>query len=241
VPHIPISERETWRQAAELKATHARAVEHIRGRQDLNADGRRRQLAKAHKICRDGLAELRAADQQYLAERQTELVESLFRPTRSGRTTESVMADRDAMARCNTITTPEQAQRMLAAAHDLDDRALARAAARRAADLHDEADAFDRERWAAVIDQWAGSDAAPPLARDHIATLDAIEAEQTDAMTRFAAQAHFNHTPVRELAGQAHQIDRLAAESDADNQPAEPTAAEQAWRRLVATVHTEPE
>lgn len=236
--HTPVQHRDNWAKAERIKADSADAAQRLRTQRDLSTEGRRRQIAALHVATRDKLAELHAADQQVLVDHTQDLVDALFKPAKLGRTPAVDLAERDAMARCQSISSPAECRRMLTAAAQLDDRSLSRAAARRAATLHDdEGNTVDREKWAGVIDEWAASTHAPPFARDNIAELLAIENEQLDPITRFASAAHYRPTVPNELRGQVHRVDQLAAQADESTDRRPPTAAEQAGTWLTDRVH----
>jgi hypothetical protein len=234
--HTPARQRDAWRKAEQVRAQHADAVQTINGRKDLSAEGRRRQLAQVTRATRDRLAELRQADAEAITARQERLIGDLFKPSRLGRTPSGDLAERDAASRCASIRTADDARKMLRAAAQLDDRSLARAAARRVADIVDESGGgIEAEQFQTVLDEWAGSSLAPPYAAEAIGELLAIEAEQLDGMTALATGAHYRPDMPSGIA--PGQLDRLADEADPIGDKRELSRSEQVGQDMVAQHH----
>jgi isochorismate synthase EntC len=230
--YTPAGQRESWKKAAQIRAAHAAAVQALQARRDLSAAGRQRQLASLHVAVRDKLAELREQDQQAVAEQRRQLTDALFRGV--GRTPATAVAERDALTRAQSITTPDDAYRMLQDAQQVDDPGWSRAVARRAAQLHGQSSGPDRDRWNKVVEGWANSSHAPPFAKINLSELADIHAEQNDLMTRMAADEMYRPTTPPELRDQAHRVDRLAAEADDTTDVRPPSHAEQVGRQLAS-------
>jgi len=237
------TQRAGWLQAEQAKAAGADATAAIRRRGDLSSEGRKRQLARVHTVVRNRLAEIRQQDRDAIIERQDTLIRSLFSPSRYATSEAARALERDAARTAAGITSPGQARQLLADADALDDHSLARAVARRASQLYDQATpGLDQQPWADVIDMWAGSPAAPAAARDTIAILGHIGVEAEDAMGRFAADEHYRPPTPPELRGtNAATIARWAAEADETSDLRPPSSAEQAGQRMASFVHGEVE
>ncbi len=232
MPHIPQRDRVNWAQADKIRASHADAIERVRGQRDLSEAGRRKRIAKIAVQTRDRLAALEADDRERLAAKAATLEHDLFRPR--GRTAVDQLNARDAATRAAQIENPGQAQRLLTVAKQLGDDVLAAAVARRCVDLCDD-QLTARTAWPLVL-AWADT---VPGAHDTLAELGGIEHETGDAMARLERSQHFRPGAIRELAG--HNIDQLAAQADADTDLRPPSSTEQAGQRMASFVHGEVE
>jgi hypothetical protein len=234
--HTPWNERPAYARAAALKAKAPAAYQAVRSSRDYSTAGRQRQMAASVVATGDRLAEALQSDDQSVSDRADQLSASLFRPPRVGRTPGTTELERDSMQRCAAITSPADARAMLTAASQLGDTSLARAAARRAADLFDQSagNTIDRGRWRDVLDEWAGSSLAPTGARADLTELLDIDAETRDPLLQIARQQHYRPAVPPELTGQAHRIPQLAAQANQTGDQRTPTHTERVGQRLAA-------
>jgi hypothetical protein len=230
--HTPQHQRTAWDAASKVRASHRDAVERVRARRDLSEAGRRRQLAQLAVATRDRLAQIRADDEQRMADRHARLEADLFRPT--DRSPAGQQLALDAATRAAQCKTPAEVQRLLQTALRLDNTTLAAAVARHAVDLAD-ADPAQADNFWPTVHAWADGVAG---ARETLDELGHIDAEQLDPMSRFSVSEHFRPEAVPELRGVGN-LDALAAEADEATDVVPPSAQQQQWNSVTGGTYND--
>jgi hypothetical protein len=199
-------------------------AETINSRRDLSEDGRKRQLALAHRQAADEMKRVREEASLAKERRRGEIERSLF-GNRSADST-ALISFRDALDRVDQVKSADEAERLLNLARTAGDGALARAVALRAL-TEARSNPTSAGDWTAVLNSWGAENST----RDGLLTeLGELHADRPGL---------FDYTVARPTGLTQHDnVERLAQQADQTDGEAEPpdSAAGFGWGRETVGV-----
>lgn len=203
---MPATRQQT--PATQLRAAFAAKTAEIKGRRDLNDEGRALQLGRAYVRNRDEMTKLKRGRIESRDRRRAELQQRLFGNPRTWDSA-STISYRDALDRADRLKSPDESSALLERAIMSGDEILGRAVAMKALGRIGPA-GTGNHGWAQVVDRWV--ETQPTGTVEYVQELFDIMDESTSAQARLALNMEYTLPRPAELNGR--DVDRLAAEAE---------------------------